>query len=47
MRSVILLLLILAVSNVWADDIVTGSAGNSVKAKVVSEFDNPWAMTFI
>ena len=47
MRSVILLLLILVVSNVWADDVVTGSAGNSVKAKVVSEFDNPWAMTFI
>ena len=47
MTRLIVLLLTLLTSNVWASDIVKGSAGNILKARVVSEFENPWAMTFL
>ena len=46
MRLIILLFTVLA-SDVWASDIVTVSAGNALKVRVVSEFENPWAMTFL
>ena len=47
MRMVILILLINFASNAWANNVVTGSAGSRLEGKVVSEFDNPWAMSFI
>ena len=47
MRTVILILLINFASNAWANSVVTGSAGGRLEGKVVSEFDSPWAMSFI
>jgi len=47
MRIVILILLINFASNAWANNVVTGSAGSRLEGKVVSEFDSPWAMSFI
>jgi glucose/arabinose dehydrogenase len=47
MRMVILILLINFASNAWANNVVTGSAGSRLEGKVVSEFDSPWAMSFI
>ena len=47
MRTVILILLINLASNAWANNVVTGSAGSKLEGKVVSEFDSPWAMSFI
>ena len=47
MRTVILILLLNFASNTWANNVVTGSAGSRLEGKVVSEFDNPWAMSFI
>ena len=47
MRTVILILLINLASNAWANNVVTGSAGSTLAGKVVSEFNSPWAMSFI
>jgi glucose/arabinose dehydrogenase len=47
MRTVILILLINFASNAWANNVVTGSAGGRLEGKVISEFDSPWAMSFI
>ena len=47
MRTVMLILLLNFASNTWANNVVTGSAGSRLEGKVVSEFDNPWAMSFI
>ncbi len=47
MRTVILILLINFASNAWANSVVTGSAGSRLEGEVVSEFDSPWAMSFI
>ena len=47
MRTVILILLINFASNAWANSVVTGSAGGRLEGEVVSEFDSPWAMSFI
>jgi glucose/arabinose dehydrogenase len=47
MRTVVVILLINFCSNVWANNVVTGSAGNKLEGKVVSQFDSPWAMSFI
>ena len=47
MRTVILILLLNFASNTWENNVVTGSAGSRLEGKVVSEFDNPWAMSFI
>ena len=47
MRTVILILLINLASNAWANNVVTGSAGSRLARKAVSEFDSPWAMSFI
>ena len=47
MRTVILILLISFASNTWANNVVTGSAGSRLIGEVVSEFDSPWAMSFI
>ena len=47
MRTVILILLINFASNTWANNVITGSAGSSLIGEVVSEFDSPWAMSFI
>ena len=47
MRTVFLILLINFTSNAWADNVVTGSGGNKLEGKVVSEFNKPWAMSFI
>ena len=47
MRTVILILLINLASNAWANNVVTGSAGSTLEGKVVSEFNSPWAMSFI
>ncbi|KRP15151.1 MAG: hypothetical protein ABR97_05845 [Rhodobacter sp. BACL10 MAG-120419-bin15] len=47
MRTVILILLINFASNAWANNVVTGSAGSRLEGEVVSEFDSPWAMSFI
>ena len=47
MRTVILILLINFASNAWANSVVTGSAGGRLEGKVLSEFDSPWAMSFI
>ena len=47
MRTVILVLLINFASNAWANSVVTGSTGSRLEGEVVSEFDGPWAMSFI
>jgi len=47
MRTVILILLINFASNTWASNVVTGSAGSRLEGEVVSEFDSPWAISFI
>ena len=47
MRTVFLILLINFTSNAWADNVVTGSGGSKLEGKVVSEFNKPWAMSFI
>ena len=47
MRPVFLILLLNLASNAWANNVVTGSAGGRLEGKVVSEFDSPWAMSFI
>ena len=47
MRTVILILLINLASTAWANNVVTGSAGSTLAGKVVSEFNSPWAMSFI
>ena len=47
MRMVFLILLLNLASNAWANNVVTGSAGGRLEGKVVSEFDSPWAMSFI
>ena len=47
MRTVILILLINFASNTWANNVVTGSAGGRLEGKVVSQFNSPWAMSFI
>jgi glucose/arabinose dehydrogenase len=47
MRTVVVILLINFCSNVWANNVVTGSAGNKLEGKVVSQFNSPWAMSFI
>ena len=47
MRTVILILFISFASHTWANNVVTGSAGSRLLGEVVSEFDSPWAMSFI
>jgi glucose/arabinose dehydrogenase len=47
MRTVVLILLISFASNTWANNVVTGSAGGRLEGKVVSQFNSPWAMSFI
>ena len=47
MRTAILILLINFASNAWANNVVTGSAGSKLEGEVVSEFNSPWAMSFI
>ena len=47
MRTVIIILLINFASNAWANNVVSGSEGSRLEAKVVSEFNRPWAMSFI
>ena len=47
MRTVILLLLMNFASNAWANNVVIGSAGNKLEGRIVSEFKNPWAMSFV
>jgi glucose/arabinose dehydrogenase len=47
MRTVILILFISFASNTWANNVVTGSAGGRLEGKVVSQFNSPWAMSFI
>ncbi|MDA8822023.1 PQQ-dependent sugar dehydrogenase [Planktomarina temperata] len=47
MRTVILTLLISFASNTWANNVVTGSAGGRLEGKVVAQFNNPWAISFI
>ena len=47
MRTVIIILLINLASNAWANNVVSGSEGSRLEAKVVSEFNRPWAMSFI
>ena len=47
MRTIILILLINFASISWANNLVTGSEGGRLEGKVVSEFNKPWAMSFI
>ena len=47
MRTVILILLINFASNAWANNVITGSANGRLEGEVVSEFNSPWAMSFI
>ena len=47
MRTVILILLINFASNAWANNVITGSANSRLDGEVVSEFNSPWAMSFI
>ena len=47
MRTVILILLINFTSIAWANNVVIGSGGSKLEGKVVSEFNKPWAMSFI
>jgi len=47
MRTVIIILLINFASNAWANNVVSGSEGSKLEGKVVSEFNSPWAMSFV
>ena len=47
MRIIILILLINFASIAYANNFVLGSAGNRLEGKVISEFNKPWAMSFI
>ena len=47
MRTAILILLINLASSAWANNVMIGSAGSKLKGEVVSEFNSPWAMSFI
>ena len=47
MRIIILILLINFASIAYANNFVLGSAGNKLEGKVISEFNKPWAMSFI
>ena len=47
MRTVIIILLINFASNAWANNVVSGSEGSKLDGKVVSEFNSPWAMSFV
>ena len=47
MRTVIIILLINFASNAWANNVVSGSEGSKLEGKVVSEFNNPWAMSSV
>ena len=47
MRTIILIILINFASISWANNLVTGSEGGRLEGKVVSEFNKPWAMSFI
>ncbi|MDB2452220.1 PQQ-dependent sugar dehydrogenase [Planktomarina temperata] len=47
MRTVILILLINFASNAWANGVITGSANGRLEGKVISQFNSPWAMSFI
>ena len=47
MRTIILILLINFASNAWANNVITGSANGRLEGEVVSEFNSPWAMSFI
>ena len=47
MRIIILILLINFASIAYANNFFLGSAGNKLEGKVISEFNKPWAMSFI
>ena len=47
MRTIILILLINFASISWANNLVTGSEGGRLEGEIVSEFNKPWAMSFI
>ena len=47
MRTIIIILLINFASNAWANNVVSGSEGGKLEGKVVSEFNSPWAMSFV
>ena len=47
MRTVILILLINFASNAWANNVIIGSANGRLEGEVVSQFNSPWAVSFI
>jgi len=47
MRAIILLIAIGLTSHAWANTIITGNAGAKIEGKIVSQFDSPWAMSFV
>ena len=46
-RAVIISVVMSLATHVLANNIVEGDAGNKLQGKIVSQFDNPWAMSFI
>lgn len=47
MRVLILLIAFGLTSHAWANTIITGNAGAKIEGKIVSQFDSPWAMSFV
>lgn len=45
--AIILILIMCLATKAWANNVIIGSAGSRLEGTVISQFDGPWAMSFI